>query len=526
MGMRAGIFVPARVRARVHLRDLFAYPCRMFRVRGGPFLALSTLRYEAVAKTFIVGKMRVACSRSPHTGPPCWSKYGAAHVSHMRRCLSGGSPSVIRCLLGEDITSAHVVHTLSGASNLTRTSITDTSDPAQHPEMGAAPTPLWVVVGLAMGPAVALGLARFAYALLLPPMRAELGWSYAAAGGQNTSNAAGYLAGALVATAFARCFGDKRVFAMGMLLTALAIGASGMTASYGLQLVLRFVAGFTGALALVAGAGLTAAAAQGGGRSRAPTLLGIYFAGGGLGITASALAVPPLIALAGWRGGWLVLGGLSLGATLFAWAVLARVPETASIAGPEGRGGWSARFLAPKLIAYSLFGAGYIAYATFIIAYLKSVEQLSDPVVSAFWAVLGLASIVAAFAWGPVLGRLRGGWGASATIGTVTLGAAMPMIWGGIAGAFLSAVLFGGSFLSVVAAVTSFARRAARPDAWTSVIAALTVAFGVGQSVGPVLSGALSDGPGGVKAGLWLSVAILAVASVIAATQPEPKDRS
>jgi hypothetical protein len=31
----------------------------------------------------------------------------------------------------------------------------------------AALTPFWVVVGPAMGPAVALGLARFAYALLL-----------------------------------------------------------------------------------------------------------------------------------------------------------------------------------------------------------------------------------------------------------------------------------------------------------------------------------------------------------------------
>jgi hypothetical protein len=58
-------------------------------------------------------------------------------------------------------------------------------------------TPLWVVFGLAMGPAVALGLARFAYALLLPSMRTDRGWSFADAGAMNTANAAGYLAGAL-----------------------------------------------------------------------------------------------------------------------------------------------------------------------------------------------------------------------------------------------------------------------------------------------------------------------------------------
>lgn len=383
-------------------------------------------------------------------------------------------------------------------------------------------TPLWVVVGLAMAPTVALGLARFAYALLLPPMRAELGWDYAVAGTLNTANAAGYLVGALAAAAIGRHFGDKKVFAVSLLLTAMAVGASGLTDAYSLQLALRFLAGCTGALAFVAGAGLTAAAAQGGTPGRAPTLLGVYFAGGGLGVALSALAVPPLISLAGWRGGWLALGGLSLAATLLAWAVLGRAPDTGSVAGRQGRGGWSARFLAPKLIAYALFGAGYIAYATFIIAYLRGTEHLASSVASAFWAMLGLSSIVGAFAWGPVLSRLKGGRGAAATIGMVTIGAALPLAWPGATGAFLSAVLFGGSFLAVVAAVTSFARRAARPHAWTSVIAALTVAFGIGQSIGPVLSGAFSDGPGGVRAGLWLSVAILAVAGLVALAQREP----
>ena len=93
-------------------------------------------------------------------------------------------------------------------------------------------TPAWVIVGLAMGPAVALGLGRFAYALLLPPMRADLGWSFAQAGGMNTANAAGYLVGALVAAPVGRRMGDKRVFAISLALSALAVGASGLTADY------------------------------------------------------------------------------------------------------------------------------------------------------------------------------------------------------------------------------------------------------------------------------------------------------
>lgn len=392
---------------------------------------------------------------------------------------------------------------------------------APEPHVAHALTPLWVIFGLAMGPVVALGFARFGYALLLPPMRADLGWSFADAGSMNTANAAGYLAGAFIAARIGRRFGDKVAFKFGLLSTAVAIGASGLTGNFIVLLVLRLLAGLTGAIAFIGGAGLTSAAAAGGSRSRAPTLLGVYFAGAGIGITASALAVPPLLAV-GWRAGWLALGALGLAATIYGWLVLSRTPETVYGAN-NTRGGWSARFMACKLVSYALFGAGYIAYATFIIAHLRNSEGFDSGSITAFWAILGLAAIAAAFAWGPILGRLRGGWGAAATIGTVTVGAALPLLWHGPTAAYLSSILFGGSVLAVIAAVTSFARRAAKPHAWTAAIGALTIAFGIGQCIGPVLSGALSDGPNGIRAGLWVSVGILAMATVIAASQPEPR---
>ncbi len=381
---------------------------------------------------------------------------------------------------------------------------------------------MWVVVGLAMGPAVALGLARFAYALLLPAMRADLGWDFAEAGAMNTANAAGYLAGALVTAPMAKWAGDRVLFAVSLLLTAITVAASGLTADFSALLTLRFVAGFTGALALVCGAGLVAAAATGDSRSRVPTLLGVYFGGAGIGIVASALAVPPLLDTVGWRGGWLVLGGLALAAAAFGCLVLPRSPEPAHSMGDHAGGGWSARAMAHNLVAYGLFGAGYIAYATFIIAYLRSDEGFTAASVSLFWSILGLASVASAFVWGPILSRLTGGWGTAATLSVVMIGAAVPLSWSRPAGAYLSAVLFGGSFLSVVVAVTAFARKAARPHAWTAVIAVFTVVFGLGQCIGPILSGALSDGPSGVRSGLWLSVGLLAAGSLIAVFQGEP----
>src|SRR5258708_6416601 len=110
----------------------------------------------------------------------------------------------------------------------------------QHPDL----TPSWVILGLAIGPAVALGLGRFAYALLLPSMCAELGWNFAQAGVMNTANAAGYLIGAIVAAPVGRRMGDKRVFAFSLVLAALTVGASGLTVDFTALLLLRAAGGF------------------------------------------------------------------------------------------------------------------------------------------------------------------------------------------------------------------------------------------------------------------------------------------
>ena len=67
--------------------------------------------------------------------------------------------------------------------------------------------PARLILILSLAPTVGLGIGRFAYSLVLPDMRDTLGWSYSAAGFMNTINAAGYLAGALLASRMIRRFG-------------------------------------------------------------------------------------------------------------------------------------------------------------------------------------------------------------------------------------------------------------------------------------------------------------------------------
>jgi MFS family permease len=78
----------------------------------------------------------------------------------------------------------------------------------------------------------------------------------------------------------------------------------------------------------------------------------------------------------------------------------------------------------------------------------------------------------------------------------------------------------------VVAAVTAVARRSLHPRHWTPAIATPTVAFALGQCAGPVLAGLLSDGPAGLRAGLTVSVAILAAGTLLAETERQPRPQN
>lgn len=380
-----------------------------------------------------------------------------------------------------------------------------------------------IIAGLAMGPAVGLGLGRFAYALLLPAMRADLGWSYAVAGAMNTANAAGYLIGALVAAPLAARIGDKRSFLFGVLLTAVSLLATGLATDVVILALLRVATGAGGALSLITGGSL-AAAAGGDGRGRPAIALGVFFGGAGFGMVVSAIVVPALVASTGWRSGWVALGALGLLAAAAATPALAGAPTVATHRSLL-RHAFSLRVtrgMRSVLLSYVLFGVGYIAYTTFIVAYLRNRFGFSASDVTLFWGCVGLTATVAGFVWGPLLTRLAGGRGIALANCVVMFGAALPVLLPMHEAVYVSAVLFGGSFLIVPTSVTTFARKALPPTAWTSGIGVLTTWFAIGQCIGPWLSGEVSDGRFGVAGGLLASGVILAGAAIAALVQKEP----
>jgi predicted MFS family arabinose efflux permease len=378
-----------------------------------------------------------------------------------------------------------------------------------------------LVLGLAMGPAVGLGLARFGYALLLPAMRADLHWSLATAGAVNTANAVGYLAGAVAAVPLARRLGTRQAFLAGLVLATLSLlgtAASGDTLALA---TMRLLAGAAAGMSFVTGAGLVAELGSGDSSRRAAWLLGGYFAGAGAGVVVSGLALPPLLAAtaaaSGWRWGWVLLACLSVVALAVSIpAVLAcREPP----APPPTSRRWPARRLLAVMTSYGLHGVGYIAYMTFIVAFLTG-QGARPGEISSFWVVLGAAAMAGGFAWPPLIARLPGGLAVAIILAVVAIGALLPLVSGSAVAALASAALFGVSFLAVVTATVAVARRSLPRHHWTPAIGSITVAFAVGQSCGPVLAGVVSDGPAGLRLGLTLSAGVLAIGAVIALTQP------
>ena len=134
-------------------------------------------------------------------------------------------------------------------------------------------------------------------------MRDTLVWSYSAAGFMNTINAAGYLVGALLASRMIRRFGLAASVRWGTLACVLSLALCAISGNFFVLSFARLLAGFGAAAGFVGGGALAATIAQSR-PERANFLLSLFYAGPGIGILASGLIAP--FVLAGVRAGLVV----------------------------------------------------------------------------------------------------------------------------------------------------------------------------------------------------------------------------
>lgn len=365
-------------------------------------------------------------------------------------------------------------------------------------------TPLSLAIGGLLAMAAGIGVGRFVYTPILPPMVEALGLSKSQAGLIASANFAGYLAGALLAAV--RLPGSRRTWLIGALIVnALALAAMGATTSLALFLLLRFAAGLVSALCLIFASALVLDRLAVAGRGR---LSAVHFAGVGLGIAGSAV----LVALfADWRTMWLASGALALLAVV---AVPMLVPpdlpgsqiRTAGVQQPLPPG------FAPLAVAYFLFGFGYIITATFIVAQVRGTPAIAalEPYV---WVVVGLSAAPSVALWTGLGARLGIRRTFAITAFVEAAGVAITALWVTSTTVIVAGVLVGGTFMGLTALGLIAAREGSGDPRRR--IALMTAAFSAGQILGPTFAGYLYDRTGSLSAPSLAAAAGLVIAGFL-----------
>ncbi len=383
--------------------------------------------------------------------------------------------------------------------------------PKSHAELAR------LILILSLAPTIGLGIGRFAYALVLPDMREALHWSYSAAGFMNTINAVGYLAGALVASRLIRRFGLATNVRWGTLACVLSLALCAISQNFVVLSFARLLAGFGAAAGFVGGGALAATIAQSY-PQRANFLLSLFYAGPGMGILSSGLIAPFVLQAFGPGSWWIVWWAMTALTTVMIVPLLLAPLDSNALTGPTAHGRFTIGPVAIYLLAYFLFGAGYIAYMTFMIAYVRDGGG-GAAAQSLFWSLIGVSAFVTPWVWRRVLALDRGGLSMTVILGVNALGASLPIFGHSPLLLAISALVFGVAFFAVVGSTTAFVRFNYPPSEWPSGIAAMTIAFGIGQTLGPIAVGAITDALGSLSYALNVSAALLALGAVLAAFQ-------
>jgi MFS family permease len=377
----------------------------------------------------------------------------------------------------------------------------------------------WVILlGLALGVAISNGFARFAYGLILPAMREDLGWTYAQAGWINTANALGYVVGAFLTFLLIARTGPARLFGSGIIATSLFLFLSGLTQDFWWLTLWRILTGVFGAPVFIAGGAMAATLFKDDPKRNA-LAIALYFGGGGMGMILSGATLPALFDLHGagtWPVAWLSLGIASIiCCPLCLWAV-----RQIDAAGPNvlQRVSLPIGAMRYQMIGYGLFATGYIVYLTFLGAWMRDLSA-TPALVSSVWITVGISIVVSPFVWKSVLAKSSSGMPLASATGVVASGTLLPIIMPTPAGLFLSACLFGIAVFVGPGAVTSFSRKNLPRENWGRAVGLFTGIFAIGQTIGPVASGFIADAFGGIQFGFAAAGIVLILGAAISLMQ-------
>ncbi|WP_036682832.1 MFS transporter [Pelobacter seleniigenes] len=391
----------------------------------------------------------------------------------------------------------------------------------------------WVIVATACLTVFScLGLARFAFGMLLPGMQAGLAMSYEQMGYLGTANFVGYLLSVALLPALLKRLRPRLTIGSGLLLIAVTMAVMAQAGSFKELLVLYAL---TGAGSGLANLGAMLLIAHWFRRDKRGQAAGLMVVGSGAGIIFSGQLIPwlnRLYGVAGWRYGWLLLAAIVLGVVVICALLIRNEPADLGLepvgrklavsveaVGADVRAGRAVVLLGLLYLAY---GATYSIYGTFVVTSMIEDYGFSEAAAGQFWSWIGFFSLFSGVLFGSLSDRIGRKGGLMAVFAVQTLGYLLAGSGGGTVALLASVFLFGIAAWAIPAIMTAaigdylgLARAA-----WGYSL--ITFFFAGGQTVGPAVAGVLAEHYGSFAPAFLLAAAITAGAFLLTPALPQP----
>ena len=391
----------------------------------------------------------------------------------------------------------------------------------------------WVILAVALLVVfAALGLARFAYGLVLPAMQHELGLDNKEAGLLASANFIGYMAMTLVGGIAATHFGPRYVISIGLALAGVSMIMTGLVQDFVSLCVWRMLSGMGSGLSNIPVIGLLA---MWFGTRRIGMATGIVVTGPSFALIGLGILVPWTLQLfggEGWRICWIAFGVTALVIAAAGYALLVHHPEEKGLQAiaanppppsspPEsqlGRPNWKAIYRSSSVwhlgLLFGGFGLSYVIYLTFFIKKLTDEAGYSEATAGELLMLVGWCSLLCGIIFGSLSDKIGRNWALVIVYLFHSIAFALFPLWPTGTGFTLSAIIFGLSAFSVPAIVGATCSEMLGPRLAPAALGFVTLFHGVGQVIGPYIAGAMADASGSFDSAFLLASGV-ALASAI-----------
>ncbi|MGP9543770.1 YbfB/YjiJ family MFS transporter [Psychrobacter sp. AOP7-B1-25] len=369
--------------------------------------------------------------------------------------------------------------------------------------------------------AVVMGYGRFLFTATLPDIMVQLSLSTTIAGWLASINYIGYFIGALIAMFVPQrsTWQAMTLWAVISVVTTILLVIPNMSLT--LWYIIRLIAGIASGVAMILSSSFVI---QNLSPKRRSVLSAVHYAGIGVGISASAIVTWWLLKL-GYHFDiiWLVAGVTSLP---LVWLLYTVKPRQVHSLGSQQiddkqhvsvhqtylnfkRSLYEAvsghhKALTLLFISYVLAGFGYISSATFLP--VMAAQRLTTQMYAGLmiWLVVGIFAMLSNPLWGALAKRI----GELKTLMGLTvlqaLGMCLPIWFDGALGLYGNAAILGLTFVGMVSMTLTLFKNI-NPAYSNLLIALATLAYALGQFLGPLVTVALAGKEGNFNAGLLVA---------------------